>query len=69
MEDGEPMTVREVAEFLRVSERYVLKLIKEGQLKAFYVGGRGRKLRVDPAELKAAMERWSGGPQPPIEGV
>jgi excisionase family DNA binding protein len=43
----EIMTIREVAEFLKVTERTIYKLTAEGQIPSFKVGGSWRFQRAD----------------------
>jgi excisionase family DNA binding protein len=43
----EILTVREVAEFLKVTERTIYRLASEGQIPSFKVGGSWRFRRAD----------------------
>ena len=43
----EILTVREVAEFLKVTERTIYRLATEGQIPSFKVGGSWRFQRTD----------------------
>lgn len=43
----EILTVREVAEFLKVTERTIYRLASEGQIPSFKVGGSWRFRRTD----------------------
>jgi excisionase family DNA binding protein len=45
------LTVREVADRLKLSEKSVRRRIASGELPAVRLGGRGTKLRVDEREL------------------
>jgi excisionase family DNA binding protein len=45
------LTIREVAEYLKVTERTLYRLVQEGQLPAFKVGNSWRFRRDD-------LERW-----------
>lgn len=47
----EIMTLKEVAEYLRVAEKTVYRLVGEGKLPGFKVGGAWRFKRSD-------IERW-----------
>jgi excisionase family DNA binding protein len=47
------LSVRQVAEWLGVSEKQVYRLIYRGEIPAVRLGGRGSALRVDPDELEA----------------
>ncbi len=49
------LTVQEVAEVIRVSERTVRRLIKRGDLTAYRVGERGQ-LRVKEPELERYVD-------------
>ena len=49
------LTVQEVAEAMRVSEKTVRRLIKRGDLTAYKVGDRGQ-LRVKEGELERYIE-------------
>jgi excisionase family DNA binding protein len=55
------VTPREAAEFLRLSERSVRRLIDAGVLRAYRVGGPGASLRIDRAELLDALRPARGG--------
>lgn len=52
---GTLMTVGEVATYLAVNERTVYRLVKEGHMPAYRVGGQWR-FKVD------ALEEWMCGP-------
>jgi excisionase family DNA binding protein len=54
---SEWLSVREVAEELRCSEPTVWRRIREGQLPAVRLGGRGSALRIPRAGLQAWL--WS----------
>jgi excisionase family DNA binding protein len=45
------LTVREVADRLKLSEKSVRRRIASGELPAVRLGGRGSQLRVDEREL------------------
>jgi excisionase family DNA binding protein len=45
------LTVREVADRLKLSEKSVRRRIASGELPAVRLGGRGTQLRVDEREL------------------
>jgi excisionase family DNA binding protein len=47
------LTVREVADRLKLSEKSVRRRIASGELPAVRLGGRGTQLRVDERELEA----------------
>jgi excisionase family DNA binding protein len=49
MADTDVMTVREVAEYLKVKERTIYRLVAKGGIPAFKVGGswRFRKAEID----------------------
>lgn len=49
------LTIPEVADAMKVSEKTVRRLIKRGDLPAFKVGDRGQ-LRVEEAELERYVE-------------
>ncbi|MCC6645129.1 MAG: helix-turn-helix domain-containing protein [Polyangiaceae bacterium] len=49
------LTIPEVSEAMKVSEKTVRRLIKRGDLPAFKVGDRGQ-LRVEEAELERYVE-------------
>ena len=53
------MTVKEVVEFLSLSERTIFTMIKSGQLPASKIGGRWR---VEPAAMRqfVAKQRRDG---------
>lgn len=46
----EVMNLEEVATYLKVSERTILREIKEGKIKAFRVGGRSLRFRREDVE-------------------
>ena len=50
----EIMTLKEVAEYLKVAEKTAYRLVAEGKLPGFKVGGAWRFRRVD-------LESWSSG--------
>lgn len=52
------MTYRQAAEVLGVSERSVWTLVDQGALPAVRFGG---SVRIDPADLRAFIERAKGG--------
>lgn len=58
------LTIREVADYLKVTERTLYRLVQEGKLPAFKVGNSWRFRRED-------LERWisdqSRGTEPPRE--
>ena len=55
------LTIREVADYLKVTERTLYRLVQDGKLPAFKVGNSWRFRRQD-------LERWiseqSRGPEP-----
>jgi excisionase family DNA binding protein len=51
---GEILTISEVSEYLKVTERTLYRLAHEGRLPAFRVGGAWRFRRAD-------LERWIAG--------
>ena len=64
------LTIPEVAEAMKVSEKTVRRLIKRGDLPAFKVGDRGQ-LRVEEQELQRYIESTrvrAGDPSAPEEG-
>lgn len=52
--DERMLTVQEVAQRLHISTRTVLALIQRGELEAVRVG---RSVRIEPAALRAYIER------------
>ena len=58
------LTIREVADYLKITERTLYRLVQEGKLPAFKVGNSWRFRRED-------LERWiseqSRGPEPTRE--
>lgn len=61
----EILTVREVAEFLKVTERTIYRLATEGQIPSFKVGGSWRFQRSDliqwmNEQAKGQAERGAG---------
>ena len=46
-------TIKEVATYLKVSERTIQRLIKSGQLRAYTVGG---QRRIPPAALRRYLD-------------
>ena len=52
MNDTDIMTVREVAEYLKVNERTIYRLVANGGIPAFKVGGSWRF-------RKAEINRWT----------
>ena len=52
MTDTDIMTVREVAEYLKVKERTIYRLVANGRIPAFKVGGSWRF-------RKAEINRWT----------
>jgi excisionase family DNA binding protein len=63
---SEWLSVREVAEELRCSEPTVWRRIREGQLPAARLGGRGSPVRVPRAGLQAWL--WSQPNEPNEQG-
>ncbi len=65
------LTVPEVAEAMKVSEKTVRRLIKRGALPAYQLGERGQ-LRVEERELERFVEsqrvRAADVTEPPQEG-
>lgn len=64
----EILTVREVAEFLKVTERTIYRLATEGQIPSFKVGGSWRFQRSDlirwmHEQAKGQAERGHGQPK------
>jgi excisionase family DNA binding protein len=62
------MTVREVADFLKVTERTIYRLAAKNQIPSFKVGGSWRFRRTDlvkwmseQADRAASAERATGG--------
>jgi excisionase family DNA binding protein len=53
------LSVRQVAEWLGVSEKQVRRLIDRGAIPAVRLGDKGSAIRVDPDEL----EQWLYGSQ------
>jgi excisionase family DNA binding protein len=54
------MTVREVADRLRVSDDSVRRMIAAGELRALQLGGvRHRPIRVAESTLRATVRGWS----------
>jgi excisionase family DNA binding protein len=54
------LSVRQVAEWLGVSEKQVYRLIYRGAIPAVRLGGRGSALRVDQDELEAWLYGQEG---------
>ncbi len=50
----ELLNVKQAQEILRISERTVFRLIKDGELKGFKVG---REWRFEPSDIDAYIER------------
>jgi excisionase family DNA binding protein len=55
------LTVREVAEFLKVTERTIYRLAAEGQLPSFKVGGSWRFRRSDLIKWMSDQARSQSG--------
>ena len=51
MEEKEYLTVKEVAEWLRVTPRTIYKMVKQGRLKVYHVGKQLRFRRTDIEQL------------------
>ena len=51
MEEEEPLTAKEVAEWLRVTPRTIYKMVKQGRLKVYHVGKQLRFRRTDIEQL------------------
>lgn len=70
--DMKLLTVQEVAEVMKVSEKTVRRLIKRGDLVAYKLGERGQ-LRVNEHELERYVEsqrvQTGDAPEPPHEVV
>ena len=47
MEDDKILTIREVAEYLRLAEKTVYRLVSEDKLPGFKVGGAWRFRKID----------------------
>lgn len=58
------LTLREVAEYFRVSEKTIRRRVKEKQLTAIRLGGPRSALRFDPDDIARAGRPRQGGPQP-----
>lgn len=56
------LTVQEVAETMRISEKTVRRLIKRGDLTAYKVGDRGQ-LRVKERDLEVYLESQRVSPE------
>lgn len=56
----EIMTLKEVAEYLKVAEKTAYRLVAEGKLPGFKVGGAWRFRRVDMEKWIAAQSRQVG---------
>lgn len=54
--DNEILTIREVAEYLKLAEKTVYRLVAEGKIPGFKVGGAWRSRR---AEIDAWIKRQS----------
>ena len=57
-EDNRLLTIREVAEYLRVDPKTVRRLIEDGELAAHKIG---RQWRISESDLKKYLrDRWRG---------
>ncbi|MGU5528656.1 helix-turn-helix domain-containing protein [Aeromonas caviae] len=59
--EGEILTIREVAEYLKITERTVYRLAAAKQIPAFKVGGAWRFRIVDIDSWIAAQLKTAGG--------
>lgn len=57
----EILTVREVAEYLKVTERTIYRLATEGQIPSFKVGGSWRFQRSDLIQWMNEQAKGHGG--------
>jgi excisionase family DNA binding protein len=56
-EDGELLTVEEVARRLKVNQKRVYKLIQNGELEATNIGGEGRNIyRISLADFNRYLQ-------------
>lgn len=58
----EVLTIREVAEFLKVTERTIYRLTAEGQLPAFKVGGSWRFRKIELIEWMSDQSKGGSDP-------
>ena len=57
-EDNRLLTIREVAEYLRVDPKTVRRLIEDGEMAAHKIG---RQWRISESDLKKYLrDRWRG---------
>jgi excisionase family DNA binding protein len=66
----EILTIREVAEFLKVTERTIYRLAADSQLPAFKVGGSWRFRKVELIQWMSEQSKGGSDPdrQPKIGG-
>lgn len=60
MSEHELLTVREVAQFLKVKERTVRDMINRGELSAVKIG---KAFRIRRSDLEALIQKRNGGNQ------
>ncbi len=58
------LTVREAAAALRLSPDSVYRLIQQGRLRAFRVGGGNGPLRIEPAAIDELLQPASSAARP-----
>jgi len=63
--DTDIMTIREVAEYLKLTEKTTYRLAAEGELPGFKVGGSWRFKRQDLAKWIAAQKKATAGDKKP----
>ena len=62
---GSPWSIRDAAEFLRISPRHLIRLIEVGEVPSFKLG---RRRFIADAELRRVAQGGAGRPAPPSEG-
>ena len=56
------ITVAEAAEYLQISDRTLRRLISDGELTGYRMGGSGRTIRVDLSEIDEQLMRPMNAP-------
>ena len=61
MEEKELLTVKEVAEWLRLTPRTIYSWVKQGRLKVYHIG---KQLRFRREEINSFLRGYHGGENP-----
>jgi len=57
IKDDEIMTIGEVAAYLKISERIIVKLVEDGEIPCFTIGGHWRTRKIDISDFIETLIR------------